>query len=109
MSKTFIQRIPFAKILIVLTVVVLLSVGLCGVDAVLYMKGTKVSPAIQLARRAIDVELVCGVLSAVGIVVTAAVWIVAAVMGSFGEKVSQPQNPADRGDDTKLDKRKSDD
>jgi hypothetical protein len=109
MSKTVLQRIPFAKILIVLTAVVLLSVGLCGVSAVLYMQGGKGSPAIQMVQRAIGFELICGVLSAVGIVVTAVTWIVAAITGSLRKKVSQPQNPPNMTDDTKLGKRKSDD
>ncbi|MGD0892760.1 MAG: hypothetical protein ABR923_14630 [Terracidiphilus sp.] len=105
MSKTFLQRIPFAKILIVLTVVVLLSVGLCGVSAVLYMQGAKGSLAIQIVQRAIGYELVCGVLSAVGIVVTAATWIVAVVVGNSREKVSQSQDQIPGPDDTKHDKK----
>jgi hypothetical protein len=39
----------------------------------------------------------------VGILVTVVAWIVAAVVGSFSKKVSQPQNIANDRDDTKLD------
>ena len=45
------------------------------------------------------------VLSAAGLILTAIVWVTLAAVGSFGEKVSQPQKLFDDGDDTKLDKR----
>ena len=50
-------------------------------------------------------ELAAMILSAAGLVVTAIVWVVVAIVGSFGEKVSQPQKVFEDSDDTKLDKK----
>jgi uncharacterized membrane protein len=104
MSKSLAERIPFVKILIVLVIVFALSLGLCGMGFVLDWRGAKVPPAIgRLMGQAVGYELLGMILSAVGILVTVVAWIVAAVVGSFSKKVSQPQNIANDRDDTKLD------
>jgi hypothetical protein len=103
-SKSFVERIPFAKILIGLVLVFLVSLGLCGVSFVLTLQSTNGhSGNGNSLSHAIGYELVVMVLSAAGILVTCIVWIVAVVVGNSREKVSQSQKLFDEADDTKTD------
>ena len=105
MSKRLVDRIPFAKILIGLTIVFGLSLGLCGVSFVLGWQGKVPAGMAQLLDRSAGVEILFMVLSALGVVLTGVAWVVAAIVGSSLAKVSEPQKLFDEGDDTKLDKR----
>jgi hypothetical protein len=99
MRARLIDRIPFAKIVIGLAIVFFVSLGLCGLTFVLSSGAYKGFASLGV------LELVFMVLSAAGLILTAIVWVTLAAVGSFGEKVSQPQKLFDDGDDTKLDKR----
>jgi hypothetical protein len=105
-SKPLIDRIPFARILIGLTIVFVLSLGLCGLGFVSSWQGedmpSRLSPLMSQAWR---LDVLVMVLSALGVVVTGVAWVVAAIVGSSLAKASEPQNLFDEGDDTKLDKR----
>jgi uncharacterized membrane protein YqhA len=102
MSETQIRRIPFAKIVLVLAITLGVSLGLCGLTFAFWSRaGSGARILIGLGM----VELVAMALSAAGLVLTGVVWVTVAVVGSFQEKVSQPQKLFDEGDDTKLDKK----
>jgi hypothetical protein len=99
MSERLVDRVPFAKIVIGLAVVFFVSLGLCGITFVLSSGGH-----YGLASLAI-LELLAMALSAAGLLLTVIVWVTLIAVGSFGEKVSQPQKLFDDEDDTKLDKK----
>ena len=109
MSEPQVHRISFAKVVTVQAVLFGIGLGLCGLDYLLAAKGIGKSTEEFGVGPLDGVSLVVMILSAFGLVITVIVWIIAAVVGSFGEKVSQPQKLFDEADDTKLDKRKSDD
>jgi protein-S-isoprenylcysteine O-methyltransferase Ste14 len=99
MRERLVDRIPFAKIVIGLAIVFLVSLGLCGLTLVLSEGVSSNFASLGI------VELFAMALSAVGLILTTIVWVTLAAVGSFGKKVSQPQKLFDEGDDTKLDKR----
>jgi hypothetical protein len=99
MRKRLIDRIPFAKIVIGLVIAFFVSLGLCGLTLVLSSGAYNGFATFGI------VELVAMALSAACLILTLIVWVTLAAVGSFGEKVSQPQRLFEEGDDTKLDKR----
>jgi hypothetical protein len=106
MSKPLVDRIPFAKIVIGLAIVFILSLGLCGLTGVLLMRGNSVPGQMdRLMNKAAGWDIGTMVLSLAGLVATAAAWVLLAVTSRMGKKVSQPQKLFDDEDDTKLDKR----
>ena len=104
MSRPLAERVPFAKILIGLVVVFLLSLGMCGVTLVFSVQGgNRRSAAARLLTQAFGVEVVGMVLAAAGILVISIVWVVAVVVGSSSKKVSQSQNQMNDPNDRRLD------
>jgi hypothetical protein len=99
MRDRLIDRIPFAKILIGLAIVFIVSLGLCGITFIFSGSGSGAFASLGI------LELGAMALSAAGLILTTIVWVTLAAVGSFGEKVSQPQKLFEEGDDTKLDKR----
>jgi len=104
MGKRLVDRIPFAKILIALAIVFILSLGLCGASLVMTMRGMPASTG-QLMDKAAGWDLVVMVLSVLGLVVTGIAWVVAAVVSGSVREVSQPKNPYAVKDDTTLEKK----
>ena len=86
MKKLLVDRIPFAKLLTVLAVTILVGLGLCGVG----FAGESGSTGHSALQVAAGVALVIGAagfwLSLLGIVVTFVVWIVAAIIDSFSRE-----------------------
>jgi hypothetical protein len=99
MRERLVDRIPFAKIVVGLAIIFFVSLGLCGLTFALSSAGNN-----GLVNLGI-IELVAMALSAAALVLTAIVWVILIVVGSFGGKVSQPQKLFDDEDDTKLDKK----
>jgi hypothetical protein len=99
MSKPLVDRIPFAKILIGLTIAFGLSLGLCGVSLALSWRGKVPAGMDQLVDRAAGAEILGMVLSAVGIAVMAAVWVVMTVVTSLTRRGAEPEAPIDEKDD----------
>jgi hypothetical protein len=105
MSGIFVDRIPFAKILVVLIIVFGLSMGLCGVAFVTYWQGEEMPSRVgPLMSRAMGLDVAVMVLSAGGIAVTGVVWVMAVTVSGFRRKVSQSEKTTGKEDDTKLDK-----
>jgi hypothetical protein len=101
MRERLVDRIPFAKILVVLAVTFGVSLGLCGVTLV--MSAASHSGDGLLEGLGI-LELAAMALSAGGLILASLVWLILRVIGGSGGKVSQPQKLLDEEDDTKLDK-----
>jgi hypothetical protein len=100
MRKRLVDRIPFAKIVIGLAAVFIVSLGSCGLSLVLN------SGSARAIGATLSIGGLIGLLvSVVGLVVTCLGWAILSIVGAFGEKVSQPQKLFDEEDDTKLDKR----
>ena len=106
MRERLLERIPFAKIAVVLAIAFGIGLGLCGVDAAfldrLRSPGEEFGPNTFVG----GIGAFAVVLSALSLVLTTIVWVVAAIVGSFGEKVSQPQKLFEEENDTKLDEDK---
>jgi hypothetical protein len=102
MSKPLIDRIPFAKIVTVFAILFAVSLGLCGLTFALSMGRNRVANVFMSFG---VLELIAMALSAAGLVLTSAVWVALAIIGSFQDKVSQPQKLFGDEDDTKLDKK----
>jgi hypothetical protein len=100
MRKRLVDRIPFAKIVLVLAVALILSIGSCGLSIFLTS-----APLRAVGGQLGLIGLVGFLGSLAGLVLTCLTWAILAIVGSFGEKVSQPQKLFDEEDDTKLDKR----
>ena len=105
LSEPTVHRISFAKVAVALAVLFLIGVGLCGLDIFLASKGIGKSTQEFGVGPLDGVSVVVMALSALGLVITVILWIIAAVVGSFGKKVLQPQKLFDDADDTKLDKK----
>jgi hypothetical protein len=98
-SKPLSERIPFAKIVTVLSIAFGVSLGLCGVTAVFAIGvggGNGFSGILGM------LELIVMALSAIGLLITGAVLVTLSAIGSFNEKVSQPQKLFESEDDTKI-------
>jgi hypothetical protein len=101
MSERLVDRIPFAKIITVLAIVFGISLGLCGVTAVLssgdYIGGSFLNGLGILVAAGI-------LLSAAGLALMVVVFVTLAIFGSFSGEVSQPVKLFAEEDDTKIDK-----
>jgi protein-S-isoprenylcysteine O-methyltransferase Ste14 len=96
MSKSLINRIPFAKILVVLAVVFVLSLGTCGLTASLSSNsGSQENGYVVMMIAGLAGTL----LSGFGLLITTIVWVIAAATGSFSRKDSEPQRLLDEKDD----------
>jgi hypothetical protein len=91
MSVSLRDRIPFAKILIVLAVAFFIAIGL------LWLAGTLPYPFGPDPREKFSVgpvggvALIIGLLSAAGFVATIAAWVCAGVIAAFSRKETEPQ------------------
>jgi hypothetical protein len=98
MSKSLVNRIPFAKIVVVLAIVFVLSLGTCGLTASL-------SSSSHSQQNGYVVVMIAGlagtVLSVLGMLVTAIVWVIMSVTASSSRKNSEPQRQLDEKDDEK--------
>lgn len=105
MSESSAGRISFAKVVTVFAVLFGIGVGLCGLDYLLAAKGIGKNTEEFGVGPLDGVSLVVMILSAFGLVITVIAWIIAAAVGSFSNKVSQPQKLFDEVDDTKIDEK----
>jgi hypothetical protein len=96
------HRIPFAKIFTVLATTFAVALGLCGLT---YLGSSSAGSGAGLLIGLGMLELVAIALSAVGLILTTVLWVTLALVGSFQEKVSQPQKLFDTENDTKLDRK----
>ncbi|MGA7858805.1 MAG: hypothetical protein WCA11_12795 [Terracidiphilus sp.] len=90
MSKPLVDRIPFAKILIGLAVVFLISLGMCGLGALSLGHGGRGQGVGAMPGMALVIGIVCMVVSVVGVPLTAIVWIVMTVVSRHTHKDSEP-------------------
>jgi hypothetical protein len=101
MSTPLVDRIPFAKIVVILAIAFGISLGLCGLNMVLSIGGTQrfvaLGPLLGIAG---VLELVVMLLSAVGLVLTCIVWVIAAAIGGFRKKDQEPQKLFEDKDET---------
>jgi hypothetical protein len=83
MSKPLVERIPFAKIVVGLAIVFVLSLGTCGLTASLSSNSGSQQNGYIVAMIA---GLAGTLLSGLGLLVTTIVWVVMAVAGSSSRK-----------------------
>jgi hypothetical protein len=118
-SKSPVDRFPFAKIVIILAVAFLVGLGLCGIDYVLAANGIGKSTE-EFGVGILDgPSLVIMCLSAVCLIFTLILWAIAGIVSNFApsdgnkdttnplspaEKVSQPERRPRDADDTNIDK-----
>jgi hypothetical protein len=105
MSKPLVERIPFVKILIVLVVIFGVSLGMCGVSAVLGVAnsshmGRSVS---QILGFSFVIEIAGMVLSSVGLVVTVIAWAILGIAASSSRNVAPPQQLFNESSDRRKD------
>jgi hypothetical protein len=93
MGKPLVERIPFEKILIGFAVCAFISLGLCGADLVLEMRMTEYGNNTMQGILSVGglVGLIGMLLSAVGIVLTAIIWIFLFVFKSSSSKEKEQQ------------------
>jgi len=80
------KRFPFAKLVVVMTVGLLVGAGLCGLDFALAAHGIGKSTQEFGVGPLDGVALVVMVLSAAGLGLSLAAWLLAAIFGSRGSK-----------------------
>jgi membrane protein implicated in regulation of membrane protease activity len=100
MSGRLIDRIPFAKIVMVLAIVFGISLGLCGVTFVLSSGGGR-GGGFFVGLGVL--ELVALGVSIAGLLLTLLVFVTLSIFGGFSEKVSQSTISSEEGDDRKID------
>jgi len=98
MSKRWADQIPFKMIVTVLAIVFGISLGLCGVTAIVSTDGNTFGVGLGV------LELIVMGVSLAGLVLTLVVVVTLWIFGAFGEKVSQSENFPKEGDDTRSDK-----
>lgn len=108
MNKPLVDRIPFAKILIVLVIVFGVSLGLCGVSAALGIAGSTGSShmrnaSAQILGFSLVIELVAMVLSSVGVVVTGIAWVILSIAGKSSRGSAEPQPLFNENDNKRED------
>jgi hypothetical protein len=101
MSKPLVDRIPFAKIMIVLVIVFGVSLGLCGVSAALGIAGSSHmrNSGGQLLGFSFVIEIIAIVLSSVGLVVTVIAWVILSIAGNSSRNDPAPRQLLDDPDD----------
>lgn len=104
MQQPLVDRIPFAKIVIGLVLVMLLSLGLCGLTLVI---SSSASPQINKMVDLLGPVVAVGLLgSLAGLLVTCVAWGILAAVAGTASKVSQPEKLSTNQNDTNLDKDK---
>ena len=106
MSKPRGNGFPFAKIVVVFALALIVGVGLCGLDLFLGLKGIgKSGPGINFGP--IDIlSLVVMLLSAIGLVIMLIAWALSAIIRGFGfgRDSNEPQKLFDDKDGEDLKK-----
>jgi hypothetical protein len=103
LSEPLVDRVNFAKIVTVLAVTFGISLGMCGLTWAL---SSKMSDGGGFLIPFGILELIAMGLSALGLVVTVILWVVASIAaGHGGGKNEGPQKLFDDAEDTKHDKR----
>jgi hypothetical protein len=94
------DRSIFAKTVVVLAIAFVAGIGLCGLDYFLAAHGIGKSTEDFGVGPLDGVSLVVMGLSALGLVTTVVVWVLAAIIGSFGSSRggSEPQRLFDKKD-----------
>jgi hypothetical protein len=92
-------RISFPKVIAVLAVALGIGVGLCGLDYWLASRGIGKSTEEFGVGPLDSISLIVMLLSALGLVITTIVWVVAAIVGGFGRNSNDPQKLFDNSDD----------
>jgi hypothetical protein len=103
MNDRLVDRIPFAKIVIVLAVAFGIGLGLCGVDLTFLNRFR--GPDEEFGANTIigGIGFIAMVLSALGLVLTCVVWAVVGVVGAFSQQESETQRLfEDKDDEDKL-------
>lgn len=102
MSKPLVDRIPFAKIVIVLAISFGVALGLCGLNLALVTSGVARGnngfggPIFGYLG---ILELAVMALAAVGLLVTTALWVVLSAVSGFSRKGTEPQKLFDDKDE----------
>jgi hypothetical protein len=100
------KRFPFAKIVVGMALCLLLGIGLCGLDIFLGSHGYGKTGGEFSAGPIDNLSLAVMVLSAIGLVLSLAAWILAAIFGALTsqgpESVVPPAPTVDQ--ETKRDK-----
>jgi cellobiose-specific phosphotransferase system component IIC len=87
MTKPLVDRIPFAKILITLAVVFMVALGLCGLTARSALQPHTVPTGLDhFLKQTVGYDVLAMVLSIVGIVIIAVVWIIMTVISRARRK-----------------------
>lgn len=84
MNKAMVDRIPFAKILVGFAVLLLISFGLCGADAVYEMRMAEAgNTAMQHMFANMGLFGLVGILvSVLGLVLTVFIWVILLIVKS---------------------------
>lgn len=87
MTKPFVDRIPFLKILIASASLLALSVGLFGMSIALIWRGKSVPPEMdRLMNKLAGYDVLAMVLSGGALLLTAILWVALTLMTSFSRK-----------------------
>ncbi len=95
MNKPLVDRIPFAKILIGLVVLFLVSLGMCGLTAVSMAHGGNAHGVGGVAEKMLVFGIVGTVVSIVGVPLTAVIWVVMTVVSRSMHKEPEPDKDSD--------------
>jgi len=106
MQQPLVKRIPFAKIVIGLVLVFLLSLGLCGLTLVMAVSGGQSNSQMSKMLDPAGMVAIVGMLGSIAaLVITCILWVVMSIDAGMVKKVSQPQELPEETDDTKQDKK----
>ena len=98
------ENINFAKIVTVLAIVFGVALGSCGITAVVALAGGGRNQGFAAAFMFLGyAELGVMILSAVGLVVVVAIWIIASILGGFDHRGSDPQRLFEHEEENKND------
>lgn len=91
MSNPLVDRIPFPKILIGLSILLLISMGLCGLTALSAGHGQRAHMGVDpMLEKMLLVGVVGAIVSIVGIPVIAVIWVMMTVVSRLTRKDSEP-------------------
>jgi len=101
MSQPLIERIPFAKMITLLAIIFGVSLGTCGMTALV---SSRMPNGAALFVFLAILELIAALLSAAGLVLTVIMWIVLSAVNSLSRKRSEPQQLFDDSNNGDKDK-----
>jgi len=103
MTESLVDHVNFAKIVTVLAVVFGISIGLCGLTAAL---SSQMGGGGDFLLPLGIIELIAMGLSAVGLVLTVVVWVIASIVAGRGGRSDRTIKLFDDEDDTPRGDRK---